>query len=321
MGLFGLPDQCLDVVDPVTQVIDRISQRGTSDDASQYLVRRISSLDEDTLTRVLRLTFGNALRAERDAIAARQATILRRANANLEAENPDIEEWKELAAQTATSPAAVAGVAAAVPDPVVVGSWDFPQLLRFVVDVLLGQQGLFFGLVDPSASSLDRILPRQQDEDVGPWEDRWRAALGEVLPLWLEGAPISAIGEVFHRHRGTQSQARAVHLGRRFATQTSVGIGHGVSLVCRVMERKIAGAIPSYIAEWLALLPGCFREGFNNPDKLLLFWCLRRQPGLHPRVRVHRKFDEIESSLPKWIDVPAVDGRRAVIRGLASVQH
>jgi len=284
------------------------------------LIRRAGGLDEDTLRRVLRSALGNALRAERDLVAEKQTALLRAANATLGIEDPEMDEWRELAAQTATSPAAIADVVATVPSPAEASSWDFSELQSFAIRVLVERRGRLFGLVDPTSSGLSRILPRRQKqgEDVGAWEDRWRSAVQEVLPLWLAGHPLAVIGEALHRHRQAKGQVKAVHLGRRFAIQAAGGIGHGVSLVCQVLERKLSGAISPRLLAWLELLPGCFREGFDDPDKLLLFWHLRRQAGLNPRVVVHRKFTEVGESLPRWIDVSTVDDRRLAIRRLVS---
>ena len=78
-----------------------------------------------------------------------------------------------------------------------------------------------------------------------------------------------------------------------------------------------AERIDNLLAAWLQLVPGCVREGFNDPDKLLLFWHLRRYAGLYPRVRVHQVFDDsIRGQLPTWKALPDIDSRRSAIHGL-----
>lgn len=320
MSLFGLPDQCFDIVDPLTQVIDRIAHGSTSDEVSQYLVHRAGGMGEDALRRVLRSALGNALRAERDLAADKQAALLRGLNNTLGREDSETDEWRELAAQTATSPAAIIDVAAAVSALAEASSWDFSQLLSFALGILLDRRGTLFGLIDPTSSGLSRILPRRQQtgEDLITWEGRLSGALQEVLSHWLSGDPILTIGEALHKHRQAKGQVKAVNLGRRFAIQAAGGIGHGVSVMCKVFERKLDGVVPPHFAAWLELLPGCFREGFDQPDKLLLFWHLRRQAGLHPRTIVHRRFIEIEKFLPQWADLSTIDDRRLAIRRLVS---
>ena len=75
-------------------------------------------------------------------------------------------------------------------------------------------------------------------EDVRDWEQRWQNALQDVMPQWLSGQPLNVIGESLHAHRGAKGHVKAIQLGRRFALQAAGGLGHGVSLVAQVFERK-----------------------------------------------------------------------------------
>jgi hypothetical protein len=74
--------------------------------------------------------------------------------------------------------------------------------------------------------------------------------------------------------------------------------------------------MPSVLSAQLPLVSGCVREGFDDPDKLLLFWHLRRFGGLYPRVTVHYEFESIRDQLPSWDNVGDVDVRRDHIRRL-----
>src|SRR5690606_23783896 len=135
LNLFGLPDQCLDVVDPLTQVIDRIAQVGADSDISQYLVRRIGGLDDSVLRAILGSTLGNALRSERNQRAEEQATLLKSMAITVDnvadADDSNIEEWRELAGQAGISPLTLAAVAASLPDAEILLSWSFEELLEF----------------------------------------------------------------------------------------------------------------------------------------------------------------------------------------------
>ena len=73
--------------------------------------------------------------------------------------------------------------------------------------------------------------------------------------------------------------------------------------------------MPEDLATRLQLVPGCIREGFDDPDKLLLFWIYRREPGLFPRVKVHQAFEAL-GEIPPWGPGVSVDERRAKLRGL-----
>ncbi len=185
---------------------------------------------------------------------------------------------------------------------------------------------MLFGLVDPGASDFIRIMPRRSQkrdeliehtEGVPNWERRWQDALREVLPQWLSGTPLNAIGEGLHRRCGARGRVKAIKLGRRFALQTAGGLGHGVSLVARVIEQRYRDQVSEMLLSWLRLMAGCVREGFDDPDKLLLFWYLRRYAGLYPRVKVHKVFDDmVRGQLPTWQHLPGIDARRSAIRDL-----
>jgi hypothetical protein len=331
LNLFGLPDQCLDVVDPLTQVIDRIAQVGADSDISQYLVRRIGGLDDSVLRAILGSTLGNALRSERNQRAEEQATLLKSMAITVDnvadADDSNIEEWRELAGQAGISPLTLAAVAASLPDAEILLSWSFEELLEFHNRLLLDHPGMLFGLVDPSSSDFIRIMPRRSRrrngrteniEGMPDWEQRWQDALREVLPQWLSGKPLIDIGQALHRHRQADGRVKAIQLGRRFALQTAGGLGHGLSLVARVIEHRYHDRTSELLLSWLRLIPGCVREGFDEPDKLLFFWQLRRHDaGLFPRVRVHQIYDHIvHGRLAAWEDLPDIDARRKVIRVL-----
>jgi len=186
---------------------------------------------------------------------------------------------------------------------------------------------MLFGFVDPQTSDLSRIMPRSSQlingqtefiEDVRDWEQRWQNALEDLLPQWLSGQPLNVIGNFLHTRRGAKGHVKAIQLGRRFSLQAAGGLGHGVSLVAQVFERKYSEKTPPALLSWLRLIAGCVREGFDDPDKLLLFWYLRRSaPGLYPRVRIHQVFHEIiQGHLPSWQNEPDIEVRRRAIQKL-----
>ncbi len=132
----------------------------------------------------------------------------------------------------------------------------------------------------------------------------------------MKGEPVSNIGTRVHTHRGADGRVNAVHLGRRFALHSASSLAHGVSVVVRVFQTVREGVVPSVLTAQLPLVSGCVREGFDDPDKLLLFWHLRSLGGVYPRVAVHTEFESIRGQLPNWADVGDVDMRRTHIRRL-----
>jgi|GEM_PF-2897690 len=327
MSLFGLPDQCLDVVDPITQVIDRLQAAEVDADVGEYVVRRAAGIPEDQLMRILGATLGNSTTADREAQAASQATLLRTLGAALDAgqkhaEDLDVDSWREFASRVGVSPIVAASTAINVPSEKAIAAWGFQDLLDFMLKEVIRQ---LFALVRPRSSGLARILPRAHKgrdssfeftETVEEWEDRWRAILPEVLHAWMRGEPIAGIGTSLHTHRGANRRVNAVHLGRRFALQSASSIAHGASVVVRVFEAVRGDNVPSVLRSQLPLATGCVREGFDEPDKLLLFWYLRHFGGRYPRVAVHREFEKVRDGLPDWAEVHDLDERRSHIRRL-----
>lgn len=325
MSLFGLPDQCLDVVDPITQVIDRIQAAGVDADVSEYVVRRAAGIPDDQLVRILGATFGNAAAADREDRAAAQALLLRGFGAALDgdqedADQLDLDGWRDFAGQVGVSPFVAARVAAGVPAAETVAAWAFDDLLDFSIDEVTRH---LFGLVNPLSAGLSRIMPRARarrgdayefTESVDAWEQRWRAVIPELVRSWITGEDIARIGQRLHTHRGADGRVNAVHLGRRFALHSATSIAHAASVVVRVVETVRSDALSGLLKRQLPLVSGCIREGFDEPDKLLLFWHLRRFGGRYPRVAVHSEFVGIEGALPGWSDGTDVDERRNQIR-------
>lgn len=329
--IFGVSDQCYDIIDPVTKVIDLVAQEGFHSDVANYLVRRIGGMDQTVLRSVLGSAFGNAQAASKETRVEGQIDIITSKLAELEADEKEEDEavWRDLATDSGTSPFLLAAISRMLPPHEIVASWSFDELLDFQLEVLIHGPGMLFGLADPGSSDLSRIIPRSSIdvqrrtvfvETVETWERRWQRALRDVVPPWLKGIPLNQIGTTLKAHRAKGSKKKCttkpITLGRRFALNTTSSLGFSTSLICRVIERCLNDDLPDALQSWLKLVPGCVREGFDNPDKLLLFWHLRREsPGLNPRVAVHGIFrDTIEGSLPEWSDVPEVDERRKLIR-------
>jgi hypothetical protein len=329
MSLFGLPDQCLDVVDPITQVIDRIQEVGVNADVCDYVVRRAAGIPEDLLVRILGSLLGNSTRADREARAATQAAFLRNLGTTLDADQDEangleLDAWREFASLVGVSPIVAASTATIVPPSATVAGWVFSDLLEFAVSEVARQ---LFALVNPGSSGLARIIPRARRkvegnyefiETVEEWQNRWREVMPGVLSAWMMGTPLAKIGTALHRHRGAKGHVNALHLGRRFALHSASSLAHGVSVVVRVFEAVRGEAVRPELTAQLPLVAGCVREGFDDPDKLLLFWHHRRHAGMYPRVRVHDEFNHLRGGLPSWTDVRDVDARRDHIRRLLS---
>jgi replicative superfamily II helicase len=216
MSLFGLPDQCLDIVDPITQVIDRVQSAGVDAEVSKYVIRRAAGLPEEQLVRILAATLGNTVTADREAKAASQASLLRSLGESLDEEQEDVDEldlddWRKFASQVGVSPMVAARTAARISAERTVESWGIQDLLDFA---LLEVTRQLFALINPWSSGLARIIPRNrvrrdgtnEEEPYEEWEDRWRTILPDLLNAWMKGEPVSKIGTRAHRHRGADGR-------------------------------------------------------------------------------------------------------------------
>lgn len=326
MSLFGLPDQCLDVVDPITQVIDRVQSAGVTADVSEYIVRRAAGIPEDQLVRILGTTLGNAAAVDRENRAAGQASLLRTLGAGLDDDQDvdelELDDWREFSSLFGVSPIVAARIAAKITSKESILAWGFQDLLDFALDEVARQ---LFAMVNPGSSGLALILPRatkkrnrsyEFTETFEEWEGRWRAIIPDILNSWMGGKSIADIGISLHTYRGATGRVNAVHLGRRFALHSASSLAHGVSIVVRILEIVHGDTVPLVLKSQLQLVSGCVREGFDDPDKLLLFWHLRRYGGRYPRVVVHKEFGGIRDGLPDWDEVIEVDERRRYIHRL-----
>ena len=328
MSLLGQPDQCLDVVDPLTQVLDRVQSAGVDADVSEYLVRRAAGLPNDMLVAILGASLGNSLHKHPQENASSQAKFLKAAGLQLDrgdeyTDDIDLDKWRKLASRAGVSNVAIATIASRIPASEVVATWAFEDLRKFATHEVIKQ---LFALVDPDSSALSRIIlrkrTRKQDgtyeytETVPEWQSRWQLVIREVLPLWLAGKPISDIDDALHRHRDAKRRVSAIRLGRRFSLQLAPSLAYGLFVVTRVVIEVTKGKhVPQVLMSQLPLLSGCIREGFNEPDMLLLFWHLHRiKPGLFPRVVVHQEFEKIRGRLPSWSAETSVDERRALLK-------
>ena len=247
MSLFGLPDQCLDVIDPITQVIDLVHTQGVKNEVSDYLVRRVSGMPEDLLVGILRSSLGNLTGPDREARVAGQTAILRAIGATLDDDqgdngNLELDEWREFASLVGVSPKVVSSIATSIRSLDALASWSFTDLLSFTIGEVSRQ---LFSLVSPSSSSLASILPQARrkvgrtyeiTESIEEWQSRWIAIIPEVLSAWITGTPVAEIGRLLHTHRGADGHVNAIHLGRRFALSFVTSFAHGVSVVTRVLE-------------------------------------------------------------------------------------
>lgn len=317
MSLLGLPDQCLDVVDPITQVMDRIQAAAVDSDISEYLVRRAAGIPEHQLARILGTTFGNAAYADREDRALAQVALLRAFGAALDDQDDDheldLDTWRDFAGLVGVSPFVVARIAAGVPTAEKVAAWTFEDFLYFAIDEVAQH---LFGLVNPVSAGFSRIMPRGTNqnreftESIDEWEQRWRIIIPELIQAWVDSEHVAGIGQRLHAHRNATGSINPVHLGRRFALHSVTSIGHAASIVVRIVQTLHADALSDLLKEQLQLVSGCIREGFDKPDKLLLFWQLRRFGGLYPRVAVHSAFSNIQRDLPQWSRGIDVDARR-----------
>ena len=182
-------------------------------------------------------------------------------------------------------------------------------------------------LADPLSSGLGQIIPRYSkrkdnekvySEALEDYEARCQRVLPEMILAWVNGKPLNQVGGA---NPSLIQPKDAIKSGRRFSIQTAPSLGFAIRLICKVIGTAHKDQIAEVVQAWLNLTGACIREGFDDPDKLLAYWHMRRKvgPGFYPRVKMHLLFQQkLGGRLPSWSEVADERERRRQIAGLLS---
>ncbi|TQE97541.1 MAG: hypothetical protein FKY71_15970 [Spiribacter salinus] len=313
LGLFGRPDQCFEVYDPIERALDYVATLDELDDDAEYFVRRMSALSDDQLSGVISRTLGK-FKSEHPPAVEDQVQFIQELSATTDTDTELARIAGEIGIPAHTVREIVETCGAIDLDQ------SFSDLQESLWTWLISSQEVLQSLDPGILTAIKRILPVDDlnGEDVANWTIRWVDALLQTLPAWTSGSPLVDVGAfLFDRRGNKRAKTSAIALGRLFSLGVNSNIAYCISLVCACIQRHRTDLSPRQLAI-LAVLPGATREGFNIPDQLLTYNALLRHRGLYPRVKVHQIFSMVAERLSPWEPGVDLDSRAAEVRRIAN---
>src|SRR5579872_1983136 len=297
-SIFSNSDQCLEIEDPLQPILDRLHDGTTtlSDDEAYFLRRLPFTVGEagEPSRRLLQRTF-SAFKANRngdsDWIKKRIESSLNRRQESLGAE--ETVSWEdELASGTGMLDASEIRAVAN----------RFDETIGEPVGSIVKWLGWGMEWVAEDPSRLAKIARPLTVVSVlgtafaGFETDTNKAALAlrkieDIIPLWIGGEPLNSIQALLSSKKAGKCDA-AREWGLRLVPELAYFFG----LLVQVFQkhRLATGGQEPVLPLEFAKLGRCFREGFDDPDKLALRQVVG---GIMPRVAEHARYAELEQYL------------------------
>ncbi|HTU44823.1 MAG TPA: DEAD/DEAH box helicase [Bryobacteraceae bacterium] len=297
-SIFSNSDQCLEIEDPLTPILDRIQndQSGLGPDESYFLRRlpfTVAEADEPS-----RLLLQNSFGAFKAAKKGDDEWITKRIEASLNrrAEVSGTEStitWEdELASSTGILDASqIRLIAARFTDQVAEPLGTVSQWVKWGLDWLQEDPTRLGMVVRPS--SVESVFGAAVK---GCETDLTKAAaaiakIKEVTPLWIAGRPLNEIEEVISsKTTGKCDSAREWAL--RFVPELASFFYLIIQIFLK--NREATDGVKPNIPLEFAKHGRCFREGLDSPEKLAL---RQLESSLTPRVVIHQRYEHLEPFL------------------------
>jgi len=264
---FSKSDQCVDIADPLTSILDRLSG-GLPDSEVEYFVRRIGSAQDDEVGPALvrkSLAGFAATRAGRENWIDDRAALLTRI-----ANEIDAEPWaKQVTAVSGLRieeilplSEALAAVAAEDHDLLWWRDWYLDHLAEDV------------GLLDQVLRAGSRAALRGTSEELGELSRVGTRLVEEVrsyLGLWMSGATLSDIQELSVA-RGIASSNIHLEFARKFVLRVLPDLGYLFGLPALIWRQRASFNLEAPLDEAhpLAILARCVEFGVDSATKLVL---------------------------------------------------
>jgi hypothetical protein len=286
--VFGKNDQCLIVDDPIEVMLDAIeSHYGDLPVTLQYFLGRlpVSELADDDPTESLMERSLSAFRARNRGRSENfydrvQNLIQRRDSVS---DTPAEPSWVERVASSTGAPAQhVRDLDKALTD-------DFPEAPKVTV--------LFDWLAEWLRERPERIMAWLTNDTLTMlrFDTPSVAFVDEVMELarkWMAGRTLVDIEKLI---AGNDKKPKTCDKARTFARTTMLHLSYAAGVVAAVRrEQLLRAGTNERLHPSISLLAACIREGFDNVEKLALRAVSEEWTS---RVRCHRLFDEIRSSL------------------------
>ena len=299
--IFGQSDQCLEIDDPLTAILDRIhAQSHPPEDLDRYVVSRLCGADEQeaaetNIRRSVRRTFA-AFRMRR---AADSAWIESRTEAALallgevDPSDDDARVVRDLSASLGLPEDVVSILTVDVRD-------SAPPLTATVAE---WRSWMFQWMSTHADQTIRMLRPQDLEQQFGSNykrlttpSERLRYAmpkLQQALELWMAGKPLVEIEPSLHgptRNRNKSSSAR------KFVVRLVPTLAHTFAAPAMIIRRNwtVPSVDPQVVAPALFALPHCVRNGFSSLEMYALYKHL--EPSPHRR-EIHRQFQLVSTYL------------------------
>ncbi len=292
-SIFGQSDQCLDIEDPFTDLLDRI-HAGAIDGMSGYLLSRlpVSADGDDRLSGLVRKSFA-AFKAQRrgdaDWVETRIETASR-ARAELSAEGTV--DWLETVSSLTGVPILILGQISTLFE----GDDEetFPAAVARLFDWLDRKPEALFVLLRPENIA---ALFGTQFERLETEAERGALALPVLrsfLNLWMAGASLSEIEKAYPYRPDMTHLKHARHFALRLVPDLAFMAGlPGRMRAAKLTASGAEGTVPPY----LLTLAAAVKEGSDSPEALATR--LTMKPNARPTCRA--RFEALRQYFPSRV--------------------
>ena len=295
--IFSQTDQCLQIDDPLTSVLDRIhSQSHPPDDLDRYVVSRLCGVIEDADPEAsVRDTVRRTFAAFRRRQAADSAWIESRTEAALSLLS-DVDPTDESALAVRDLASSLGLPEDVVSSLTVDVQNSAPSLNATIAE---WREWMFQWMTIHPDQTVRMLRPQDLERQFGSTYKRLtteRARVDYALPkleraleLWMAGRPLVAIEPSLH---GSTIDRKKSNSARKFVVRLLPTLAHAFAAPALIVRRHWTDPMsdPQDVAPALFALTHCVRNGFSSLEMYAFYDHLQR--SLHRR-EIHRQFQRL----------------------------
>lgn len=285
--IFGQSDQCLEIDDPLTAVLDRVHAKAAADDAlERYAIARLASADiEKSLSKSL-VAYQVKKKGREDWLKERIDAAVQFYNGQAPESDEEIAEH-QVSAKLGVSLAVVSRLSAEIKgdETRTVLEWT-----SWFFDWMAKNPDLFDQMLRPT--NVDDLLGSAINKIKDP-TDRAKIAvpiLQKLTTLWLAGKPLSEL----QLSLGTDADRLRTCLdARKFALRVIPDLAYLFGIPAFLIQNRHALRVDGSqeLSAGLAKLGACIRLGFESVDLIALGFSLRAERP--SRRQVHERLAAI----------------------------
>ncbi len=315
-GIFGQSDQCLEIDDPLSAILDRVhADSGDADELDRYAINRLASTHADQPTEAqLTETIGKTLGAHRARSRGETAWVKERANSAFQYLGSQTDETEEspavgeVASRLGLPIALVGRLAGSLEEEAPEATANVAQWVDWFFRWLHANADLLEDAL--SRDNLAELFGRPKYEACRGNQERATLVLPvlrQLTRLWIGGHPLKDLELAL----GTDPQKlETCTKARRFAVRTVPDLAHLFGLPALLDENHAPTLQPhSSLSHAKNQLSRCTRIGLDSHMKAAL---KQIEPTLS-RCRVHIRYSELRRHLPPLTGLETWDMLTAAI--------